>query len=305
MVGSAGGSDLFLLDSDGTGLRRLTETRRPESDPAWSPDGGKIAFVRHTSGVEGYRDLGAEIYVLDLATGREVNVSRHEADDLGPVWSPDAEWLAFTSDRDEDEEVYAVRADGTDLTRLTNSPASDVAVAWRPGAIPLETLLETAATPPSGIGGTSVFDRQWLGARFTLTETMRVEFVGGYFGFGGTLFAAVIDLPAPDGLPADPDPDLPREARLFAVFETPLLGEGMAGAHTDVVLPPGAYGLVFGANSAWGATGGGFMPLGRPLVDPSFFVWEPSHAPAWRDISDLTGGAFRFVIQGRPAAPDS
>jgi TolB protein len=123
--------NLFWAHADGTGSNRLTDTRRPESDPAWSPDGTKLAFVRNTSGVEGYRDLGAEVIVLDLASGQEVNVSNSEADDRGPVWSPDGEWLAFTSDRDEDEEIYAVRADGSGLTRLTHSPGQDEVAAWR------------------------------------------------------------------------------------------------------------------------------------------------------------------------------
>jgi TolB protein len=113
------------------GLQTRPFPRPARVSGAWSPDGTKLAFVRNTSGVEGYRDLGAEVIVLDLASGQEVNVSNSEADDRGPVWSPDGEWLAFTSDRDGDEEIYAVRADGSGLTRLTHSPGQDEVAAWR------------------------------------------------------------------------------------------------------------------------------------------------------------------------------
>jgi dipeptidyl aminopeptidase/acylaminoacyl peptidase len=140
--------DLHVVNLDGSGLRALMETRRPESQPAWSPDGTKIAFVRTATGVEGYPDEGAEVYVLDLASGREVNVSNHEADDTGPVWSPDGQWLAFTSDRDDDEEVYAVRADGSGLTRLTNSPGLDRVAAWRPGPGAARTVVFSTSDSP-------------------------------------------------------------------------------------------------------------------------------------------------------------
>jgi Tol biopolymer transport system component len=143
-------TDVFVIGTDGTRLQRLTHTRRPESDPRWSPDGSKLAFVRSTEGVEGYRDEGTEIYVLDLASGQEVNVSNSEADDQGPVWSPDGRWLAFTSDRDDDQEVYAVRADGTELTRLTTSPGMDQVAAWRaagPGPAPQIEVFSTSGRP--------------------------------------------------------------------------------------------------------------------------------------------------------------
>jgi TolB protein len=46
--------------------------------------------------------------------------------------SPDGRLLTFTSNRDGNNEIYAIAVDGTGLTRLTESPESDVDPAWSP-----------------------------------------------------------------------------------------------------------------------------------------------------------------------------
>jgi Tol biopolymer transport system component len=116
--------DIFLIQPDGTDETPLTRTRRSESNPVWSPDGRRIAFVRH-SDAEGYPDEGAEVYVINADGSGEVNVSRHEADDRDPAWHPDGRRLAFVSDRDDNEEIYLVNADGSGLKNLTDDPAAN------------------------------------------------------------------------------------------------------------------------------------------------------------------------------------
>lgn len=55
------------------------------------------------------------------------------ADNAGqPVWSPDGERIAFLSFRDGNPELYSMKADGSDQTRLTSGPAEDVDPAWSP-----------------------------------------------------------------------------------------------------------------------------------------------------------------------------
>src|SRR4029079_13180959 len=48
-----------------------------------------------------------------------------ESRDYDPVWSPDAQWIVFTSERDGSANLYRVRSDGTGLERLNANPAYD------------------------------------------------------------------------------------------------------------------------------------------------------------------------------------
>ena len=49
-----------------------------------------------------------------------------------PSWSPDGNWIAFLSDRDGNVELYKMRADGSEVTRLTDNPAWDGMPSWGP-----------------------------------------------------------------------------------------------------------------------------------------------------------------------------
>jgi Tol biopolymer transport system component len=107
-------------------LRRLTRNDDcNESDLAWSPDGKQLAFV-----------CDGEIYTLDT-DGIEQNVRRLTSDfvdDRYPTFSPDGEWLAFSSTRSgrADHDIYKLNLKTGELVQLTTSWTDDVAPAWSP-----------------------------------------------------------------------------------------------------------------------------------------------------------------------------
>lgn len=101
--------DIVVMQADGSNRINLTNSDDVESSPAWSPDGQRIAFVR-----------GEDIWVMHPDGSNQVNLTDSSAKDRHPAWSPDGSKIVFTSDRDgPGQEIFVMRADGTDLIRLT------------------------------------------------------------------------------------------------------------------------------------------------------------------------------------------
>jgi TolB protein len=89
---------IWLIKPGGVAPTRLTKDPS-DTVPAWSPNGRQIAFISARSG-------NWEIYVVDVASGRETRLSDHRAADVAPAWSPDGRKLAFLSNREGAWAVY-------------------------------------------------------------------------------------------------------------------------------------------------------------------------------------------------------
>jgi hypothetical protein len=99
-AGEAPNGDICAIDGDGSSFRRLTTGLAAESDPAWSPDGSRIAFTRGTDVVLLTFGDGS---VTRLAAGRQA------------AWSPDGSAVVFVGA----DGLFVVNADGSGLRRLT------------------------------------------------------------------------------------------------------------------------------------------------------------------------------------------
>jgi Tol biopolymer transport system component len=119
--------DVYVMDRDGSDLRRLTDDPGIDAEADWSPDGRRIAFNSD-------RDGDQELYVLDLRTGQLRQLTHNSANDRQPDWSPDGRRIAYASDASGADDIWVVDPRGRHPRDLTNDAAFDERPAWRPGS---------------------------------------------------------------------------------------------------------------------------------------------------------------------------
>ncbi len=121
-----GNLEICILEVSGSEpVRLLTEDLAEDWEPAWSPDGNRLAFVSNRSGEP-------QIYVVGTDGVGLTCLTEGAGRNWSPAWSPDGTRLAFVSDRDGQAEVYIMEADGLNPTRLTDDLAHDLDPAWSP-----------------------------------------------------------------------------------------------------------------------------------------------------------------------------
>ena len=130
------GSDIYVMDADGSNMRRLTVTAagRTTQTPAWSRDGQRLAFASTRDGESVLTDW--EIYVMN-ADGTSIRrLTNDRKPDGHPRWSPDGRHLVFHSPQDGTSrtatgvELYLIDADGSNLRRLTSNRLYDALADW-------------------------------------------------------------------------------------------------------------------------------------------------------------------------------
>lgn len=107
-VRGASGAELCVVSSEGGGVRTLV--RDPSvSSPQWSPDSKWIAYSRMKSHSAGSL---SDVFIVNVADPKPVNVTRYPVVNSRPVWSPDGSRLFFSSNRTQVSHIWSVALRG-------------------------------------------------------------------------------------------------------------------------------------------------------------------------------------------------
>ncbi len=120
-----GQGNLYVMDDDGANVTRFTKLGAGQ--PAWSPDGRKVAFAKPTLDKTTGR-LPPQIYTVD-ADGSNITMLTSRPNLAGePCWSPESAKIAFVMSVDKmgaRVNIFQMDSDGGNLRRLTAGPAAD------------------------------------------------------------------------------------------------------------------------------------------------------------------------------------
>jgi Tol biopolymer transport system component len=132
-------SDLYIVNTDGSGLRRLTDAPTTEEHPAWSPDGRKIAYAQYVG--NGEDPTTANIWVMDADGSHRVRLTKGAVHGVWPAWSPDGKLIAFGALSPSGDVVRVMNLDGSGVTTVCKlsvyggvggEPPSSLGLGWTP-----------------------------------------------------------------------------------------------------------------------------------------------------------------------------
>ncbi|WP_406662049.1 DPP IV N-terminal domain-containing protein [Methanolobus sp. ZRKC3] len=117
----SGNYDVWVMDTDGSNKKQITDATGDESSPSWSPDGDKVIYSSN-----------GDIFTIALDSIYPAQLTNDSYSNINPSFSPDGELVIFASDRAGDYDIWMVGADGKSFYRATFEGSVQKSPAWCP-----------------------------------------------------------------------------------------------------------------------------------------------------------------------------
>jgi dipeptidyl aminopeptidase/acylaminoacyl peptidase len=117
-------SHVVVIDAKTGASKQVTDGDNwNDSDPHWSPDSTRIAFVSNRTGHEFDGDHNSDVWVISANGGALTKISDHEGPDRSPRWSPDGKRIAFLGAADEEDQplIYVASSEGGKSTAINGN----------------------------------------------------------------------------------------------------------------------------------------------------------------------------------------
>jgi Tol biopolymer transport system component len=127
--GGDGAKDMYVVNTDGSGLTTIAEAMASEEYPVWSPDGKKIEYSRGQPG--GFYD----VWVMNVDGSGKTRLTHGRLGGSFGGWSPDGSRIAYSSwyfppESYPPAHVFVMNADGSSPRQLTRGPHYDLYPSW-------------------------------------------------------------------------------------------------------------------------------------------------------------------------------
>ncbi len=128
------GAEIYAMRPDGSEMRRLTTNTLFDTDPAWSPDGNRIAFVSTPDSLPGAPGRKPDIFVMNEDGSEARRLFQSSLAAWHPRWSPDGRRIAFENydPAVSGFRVYVMDADGSNVRQIPSAAGENFSPEWSP-----------------------------------------------------------------------------------------------------------------------------------------------------------------------------